>query len=557
LPRLFAMAVLARVPAKTQEELLAGMTKPSTTAHDFPSMHVKPPGVQAGLAALQRGLAIDLMLATLLLAVTALVLLPGALDLPMEVWDESRVANSAIEMAIHGGWTVTTFGGVPDHWELKPPLLVWMMAALLRTDMDPMLAIRLPTILSTMGSVLLVYASCRVLLVDRLAGLIGGLLVACSVLFMGNHVGRTGDYDAVLCFLTLGFVICAGRYIDQQTIDGQAREPRLWIAAAAVLLVLAIMTKSVAGGLTVPGIIAYAVARRRLFAVLADWWAWLSVAGAAVVVAGWFVLREQLDPGYLAAVWNYDIAGTMLTVLEEHHGGPAYYAWILLRGFEPAIMLSPTLLVMPRDADPKRRRLCLLTALAALSCLVVIGFARTKLYWYAAPVVPLAAVAIGVSSSTWLRGAGSWPKSIRLRSAVVGVPILLALAASFWILNVRQPGIYYAPDQARYGPFMARLRDFHALDDLIIVDGGIPNSAGLRHYSPVAKFFVEDAERRGDHMRLLATTADLPVNAFVLSCDPHIRQWLASQDSFVTMLSNDHCVFGHLPGTSGHHVAVE
>lgn len=530
------------------------MTKSSTTVRDLPSMHVEPSGVDAGLAALPRGLSIDLLLATLLLAITALMLLPGALGLPMEMWDESRVANNAIEMAKYGGWIVTTFGGVPDHWEIKPPLLVWAMAVLIRTDMDPMLAIRLPSILATMGSVLLVYASCRVLLEDRLAGLIGGLLLVCSVLFMGNHVGRTGDYDALLCLLTLGSVICAGLYIDRHC---QTRGPSAWIAAAAVLLALAILTKSVAGVLTVPGVITYAIARRRLFGVLADWWAWLFFAGAAVVVAGWFVLREWLDPGYLATVWSDDIAGIMLAAQEGHQGGPAYYAWVLLRGFEPAMLLSPTLVVMPWDANPKRRRLCLLTWLAALSCLAIISLARTKIYWYAAPIVPLAAVAIGVSTSTWLQGGGSWPKSMRLRRVMVGLPIILALTASFWILNVREPGIYYAPDQAWYGTFIAKIRQRRAVDGVIILDGGVPNSAGLHHYSPIAQFFIEDAERRGEHMRLLATTADLPANASVLSCDPYIRQWLASQEAFVTILSDDHCVFARLLETSDHHVAVE
>ena len=73
----------------------------------------------------------------------------------------------------------------------------------------------------------------------------------------------------------------------------------------------------------------------------------------------------------------------------------------------------------------------------------------------------------------------------------------------------------------------------------------------------VAKFFVEVAGRRGERLRLLATTVDLPANASVLSCDPRIRQWLASQDSFVTILSDDHCVLGHLPDSSKHHVVVE
>jgi hypothetical protein len=140
---------------------------------------------------------------------------------------------------------------------------------------------------------------------------------------------------------------------------------------------------------------------------------------------------------------------------------------------------------------------------------------------------------------------------------MIVVPILLALTASFWILNLRRPGLYYAPDQAQYGRFMAKLRDFDALDGLIILDGGVPNSAGLRNYSPVAKFFVEVAGRRGERLRLLATTVDLPANASVLSCDPRIRQWLASQDSFVTILSDDHCVLGHLPDSSKHHVVVE
>lgn len=251
-------------------------------------------------------LVLDLLLSGLLLAMTAVMLLPGALGLPMELWDESRVANNAIEMAKHGGWLITTFDGVPDHWQLKPPILVWAMAALLRTGMDPMLAIRLPSIVATMASVLLVYGSCRLLLKDRLAGLVGGLLLVCSVLFMGDHVGRTGDYDALLCLLTLGFVICAGSYIDRRTISGAPGGGRPWIVAAALLLVLAILTKSVAGGFAAPGVVAYAMVRRRFFAVLADWWAWLSIAGVAAVMVGWFLLREWLHQGYLAAIWNYN-----------------------------------------------------------------------------------------------------------------------------------------------------------------------------------------------------------------------------------------------------------
>lgn len=497
------------------------------------------------MVASRGGLSLDLPLAGLLLALTAVMLLPGALALPMELWDESRTANNAIEMAKQGGWLVTTFGYVPDHWNTKPPLLIWAMAALLRTGMNPMLAVRLPAILATMGSVVLVFAACRVLARDRLAGLLGGLLVVCSVLFMGDHVGRTGDYDALLCLFNLGFVLCAGTYIDRETA-----RPGYWIAAAATLLALAILTKGVAGGLAVPGLLAYAIVRRRLFVVLADWRLWLSLAGAAIGLAGWLALREGLDPGYLAAVWNNDIAGRMLTTLDEHEAGRSFYVRLLFRQFEPAVLLSPTLLVMLRDPDPARRRFCLLMGLAALSWLVALSFAHTKLYWYAAPIVPLLAAAIGVSTSSWLRGDRLWPTSPVLRGVTVVLPVFAALLASFWYLNLRPltGDSPYVQDQVWYGSFMAQIRAPNALDGAIVVDGGLPNAAGFRHYNPVVRFFIEDAERRGEHMRLVATTADLPMNASVLSCDPKVRHWLADQSFFTAIHADARCVFGRVSG---------
>jgi hypothetical protein len=87
-------------------------------------MQVKPPRGHAGLAALRRGLAIDLMLVTLLLAVT--------------LWICCR------ERLVYRWKWVTEVGdgGVLDLRELKPLLLRWVMAALLRMDMDSMLAIR-------------------------------------------------------------------------------------------------------------------------------------------------------------------------------------------------------------------------------------------------------------------------------------------------------------------------------------------------------------------------------------------------------------------------------
>jgi 4-amino-4-deoxy-L-arabinose transferase-like glycosyltransferase len=513
------------------------MTKTSAEIRD-------PSPLDAGSLPSRGALGLDLLSLGGLLALAALVLLPGALSLPMELWDESRLAANAIEMAQRGDWVVTTYLQVPDHWNTKPPLMIWAMAVLLRTGADPMLAIRLPALAATLGTVALVWIACRRIARDRWAGLIAGVLLVASPIFMGNHAGRTGDYDAVLCLLNLGFVLASGLYI-----DAEGPKPKLWVFAAAGLLVLAVLTKGVAGGLAVPGLAAYALIRQRLPALLADRWLWLSLAAGVLVVGGWFGLREQLDPGYLAAVWQNDIGGRMISTLEDHRSGRTFYVRLLLREFQPAVLFMLLLLVMPKDPDPARRRLCLLTSLAALSWLMLISISQTKLSWYVMPMQPLAAIAVGVAVTTWLGRWRSWPASSSLRRAMIGLPILVSVVVSFWYLNVFHRSAADASDQAWYGPFMADVRAHDALGGAFIVDGGFPNGAGFEHYNPIAHFFVEDATRRGERLTQVANIEALPADAALLTCDPAVRGRLAGLSSFAEIRTGAHCVFGRLSGT--------
>jgi 4-amino-4-deoxy-L-arabinose transferase-like glycosyltransferase len=500
---------------------------------------------------------LDLLCAGALTVLVLIMLLPGVLTQPMVLWDESRIANNAIEMVRRGDWLVTTFGYSPDHWNTKPPLLIWMVAALLRTGMDPMLALRLPAVVAATATVLIIFVACRGLLRDRLAGLLGGLLLICSPLVMGDHVGRTGDYDALLCMFNLAFVLSAGIYIDGERGRGGA-----WIGIAAACLVLAVLTKGIAAGLAVPGVVAYALLRRQLLAVMADWRLWVSLAVAVAGLAGFFALRERIDPGYLAAVWSNEVAGRMLSTLEAHEERRTYYIRVFVMAFEPAILFSPTLLSVLRHPDPARRRLCLLAGLAALSWLVAVTSARTKLFWYAAPIAPLMALAIGVSVSTWLQNGASsrsrWSRSrwAALRPIAVALPIVVSFAITFWSLNVRvvREGSSYALDgvasytfdQTWYGPFLDEVRAVDRLDGTIVIDGGVANVGGLERYNPVARFFIEDAARHGERMQLVTSAARLPPDVPVLTCDPTVRRWLGEQSAFVSVHADAHCVFGRV-----------
>ena len=77
--------------------------------------------------------------------------------LPLQAWDESRQAVTAYEMATGHGWLAPTYDGVPDHYNTKPPLLVWSIAALMRMGAPLVLAVRLPVFVAALLTVVLVW----------------------------------------------------------------------------------------------------------------------------------------------------------------------------------------------------------------------------------------------------------------------------------------------------------------------------------------------------------------------------------------------------------------
>ncbi|HQA87386.1 MAG TPA: 4-amino-4-deoxy-L-arabinose transferase, partial [Bacteroidales bacterium] len=63
--------------------------------------------------------------------VIILILFPlfGKLDkIPVQLWDESRLAINALEMFENGNLLVTYYKGEPDFWNTKPPLMIWFQS---------------------------------------------------------------------------------------------------------------------------------------------------------------------------------------------------------------------------------------------------------------------------------------------------------------------------------------------------------------------------------------------------------------------------------------------
>jgi len=97
----------------------------------------------------------DRPVAMLFLVAAAVFLCADARTAPFTLWDESRNIVNALEMRRTGFSLVTTYGFEPDLWNTKPPLLIWLMMGSVALFGPAEWALRLPSLVSSLGTLAL------------------------------------------------------------------------------------------------------------------------------------------------------------------------------------------------------------------------------------------------------------------------------------------------------------------------------------------------------------------------------------------------------------------
>jgi 4-amino-4-deoxy-L-arabinose transferase-like glycosyltransferase/putative flippase GtrA len=422
---------------------------------------------------------------------------------PLAIWDESRLANNAIEMAQHGLSLVTTYDGLPDHWNTKPPLLIWLMALSIRLFGANEWALRLPSVLAAFGTANMLFWFCALHLRRPFAGFAAVLVLLATPGYVIAHGARAGDYDALLTLWTTGYLLAGYLFVHA----GRARQA-LWLALCAACIVLAFLTKTIQGLVFLPVLVGYPMLHGRLPAMLRMRGFYASVALIAAVCVGYYVLREQADPGYFAAARANDLGGRYGAVI-EHHDGPFYwylgrlplFPWML-----PAIACGWTLV---RRAAGEERESARFIGLAALFYLLVISSASTKLAWYAAPLGPLMALLVGMA----IARVRATPRALAAGSAAALVCVVAlnmamverALAASLgdeidgYSLMLRSGALANAD-----------------LRHLVIVHPGYPNGHGDPFYVAPTLFYVTALRAAGHQVVIQPASAPIGADAATL-----------------------------------------
>jgi 4-amino-4-deoxy-L-arabinose transferase-like glycosyltransferase len=361
------------------------------------------------------------LIGTTVVAISILFYRLGAL--PIVVWDEARLANNALEMARTGLSLITTYDGIPDHLNTKPPLLIWLMSISIRALGPNEWAVRLPSVSAALATVAIVFAFCNFRLKRPFVG-----FSAVLVLFLGSgyiqpHAARSGDYDATLALWTTGYLLAGYMYL-----HGPPSKRRLWLLLCTAGIVLAFLTKTVQGLIFLPALLIYAVSQGRIVEILRSPATYVNGATALLLCAGYYFVREQMDPGYFAASMANDWLGRYLAATDSNIGGRLFYV-----RFFPLLFTSVLFVGFQFWCGRgERRQISVFLGLVLLFYLLIISLSATKLSWYAVPLLPLSAmiVAVGLDEAlVWMATRGHW-----FRMTINGVLVPLCVLAGLGVI---------------------------------------------------------------------------------------------------------------------------
>jgi 4-amino-4-deoxy-L-arabinose transferase-like glycosyltransferase len=311
----------------------------------------------------------------------------------IRMWDEACYANNSIDMLLnHQNILVVEKQGVPDLYNTKPPLVIWMQALSMKVFGINEFAVRLPSAIFGFLTILLVYFFCISTIGSRVTGLLSAGILITAKGFISNHVVRTGDLDAVLVFwLTLGLFVF---------IDLVIRKPENSFRHFLLLtlsLVLGFLTKGIAGFFFIPFIFIISILFKN-YKIYRDRNLYISALLVICICSGYYFIREMLAPGYIDTLLGSEILRFNQVVMKWHIAPFDYYFQNLrTTRFVPFFTILPLALILPFILKSNKLLISICLMIAAAGYFLLISIPAVKLEWYDAPLFPVLSVLVAFS----------------------------------------------------------------------------------------------------------------------------------------------------------------
>lgn len=347
----------------------------------------------------------------------------GAMDkIAIILWDEARLAVNALEMYQTGFSPVTTYQLEPDTWNTKPPLLIWLQVLCFKLIGVNEIAFRLPSALAALGTCIMIYLfSLRHLKRPWVGILAVAILLTSEGYTAFHHSARSGDYDALLTFFVTAYVLAFYLFIE----SGKGKYIFFVFLAAS----LAVLTKSIAGLIMLPGLFIYALYRKKVIYTLKQPAFYIGLVVFIIIVPGYYLLREHYQPGYWEWVNLNELSGRYLEVgfnTNHYYNNPFfYYETLITRNFSNWYWLLPiTIVASVLYKNKTIKEPAIYFSISSLVFLLVISKSTGRNPWYDMPIYPLLSIVVATGIAIAYDMLANW-QGWRNKFTMNALPILL------------------------------------------------------------------------------------------------------------------------------------
>ena len=333
---------------------------------------------------------------------------------PLYEWDESHTAINAIEMMQNGDIFNLHYVSAPDELRAKPPLFIWTVALSFEIFGASKWSLRLPSALFTIIAFWLIFKIIN-LYRDKEFALLTCLILLPVKAIIGYHVGRTGDFDAMLLVFLLAGLYFLLRYLDERRDALVKFNSPHHLYFSAIFFGFAFWTKGPAMAVLSPGILLYLLLTQRLKTFLLKKETWIALVITLTFPAVWFTIVHFYgvkieQPQYAGAdsfqrMFLYDLMErfTNPTFEDQAEATSGWYFFECLEEsftiwnwvFYLVIIIGITtkiggILKIPPISFPQRLlilSICIWTTLGLFLSIVT-----TAKWWYFAPAFPFIAI---------------------------------------------------------------------------------------------------------------------------------------------------------------------
>jgi 4-amino-4-deoxy-L-arabinose transferase-like glycosyltransferase len=340
----------------------------------------------------------------------------------IKLWDEAHTAINALEMSETGNLIVATFRYQPDLLYVKPPLQLWIEALSIKLLGFNELAVRLPAAIAALLTCTAIAIFLAGYIKNNLLAVFSVLVLVTSVGFVGYHASRTGDLDSMLTLFTTLHILLFFMVLEES--EGAKQNNLLHLSFVA--LTLAALTKGLAGVMLLPGVLIYTLLRGKLLMMLKNKWFYIDSFLFAIIVLGYYFLRDYYTPGYIKSVLETEIF-RYKQVIDNHREGTWHYFLFLKNNafsyWYLVVLFAPLTLLILKPG--KVKNLVIMCIIVSIVYLAVITSSVTKIHWYLTTIMPFLAILTGAgihfiigAVASFLQDAEAW-KKLTIQAAIL------------------------------------------------------------------------------------------------------------------------------------------